>query len=205
MLKLDYPTLTSDHLENARLFATREEMVSALYGEPGGVVVEVGVAVGNFSKFLIETIKPDKFVAIDLFEFHKHAEIWGTPTTKLLNNQNHRSYYEGQLQRYQIRIDVHEGLSHDGLSRLPDASADMIYIDAGHSYEDVKRDCDIAIRKANRNGMLIFNDYIMLDHFYNTPYGVVQTVNELCASSNWKIIGLSLQQHLFCDVALRRF
>jgi hypothetical protein len=44
----------------------------------------------------------------------------------------------------------------------------------------------------------------MADHIQNSPYGVVQVVNELVTSSNWRVIGFALQQHMFCDIALKR-
>ena len=53
-------------------------------------------------------------------------------------------------------------------------------------------------------GLLVFNDYIMVDHHYGTPYGVVRAVNELVTASDWKVVGFALQQQMFCDIALCR-
>ena len=36
-----------------------------------------------------------------------------------------------------------------------------------------------------------------------TAYGVVPAVNELVVSEGWQVVGFALQQHMFCDIALR--
>jgi hypothetical protein len=87
---------------------------------------------------------------------------------------------------------------------LQDHSLDLIYIDAGHDIESVKRDMQEAVQKIKRDGTLIFNDYIMHDHITGSPYGVVPVVNDLVAQHGWKVVGFALQHHLFCDIALRR-
>jgi len=80
----------------------------------------------------------------------------------------------------------------------------MIYIDAGHAYEEVKRDTEVAVTRIRPDGVLIFNDYIMTDPIHDTPYGIVQAVNELVVSSDWKVIAFALNSHMYCDIALRR-
>ena len=70
------------------------------------------------------------------------------------------------------------------------------------SYET--KDAFASISKLKKNGILIFNDYIMHDHIANYPYGIVQVVNELCVNHDWKITALALESQMFCDVALER-
>ena len=88
--------------------------------------------------------------------------------------------------------------------RLEDGAFDLVYVDAGHEYDEVRRDGAVAARKLTPGGVLIFNDYIMVDHHYGTPYGVVRAVNELVTASDWKVVGFALQQQMFCDIALCR-
>src|SRR5664279_5101501 len=59
--------LTQRHLRDAKLYATRHDMVADLKIAPGGVIAEIGVAYGDFSKYLLDTFKPKKFVAFDVF------------------------------------------------------------------------------------------------------------------------------------------
>jgi hypothetical protein len=90
------------------------------------------------------------------------------------------------------------------LAKYPDKSFNLIYIDADHSYEAVKRDTNVAKAKLADNGILVFNDYTMFDHLNGVPYGVVQAVNELIVSEDWRVCGFSLQKFMFCDIAIRK-
>ncbi len=84
------------------------------------------------------------------------------------------------------------------------ATFDLVYIDAGHFYPDVKADAREAARIVKPDGTLIFNDYTMADHLTRTMYGVVHAVNELVVSTDWKVVGFALNYSMYCDIALRR-
>jgi hypothetical protein len=95
----------------------------------------------------------------------------------------------------------------DSAETLPRYEAnyfDMIYIDANHFYDAVKVDAELAKVKIKQDGILIFNDYIMYDHIGGWPYGVVQAVNELVTSEDWRVVGFAFEPHMFCDIAIRR-
>ncbi len=200
----DFPPLDSRHLvEGARLFATRNDMVKA-FVKPGGVFTEVGVADGTFSAFLIENFKPSKFYALDLFDMDKHPMIWGRPSSELFDNLKQIDFYKRRFQKYGNLVEVRQGFSAELLSAFPDETFDFIYIDAGHDYENVLKDTAAAVKKLKKDGLLIFNDYTILDVFSLEGYGVVQAVNELLVGGEWKVSGFALQHHMFCDIALTR-
>ena len=72
-----FPALEQRDVENARLFARREDLIH--YFAPrlaGGTVAELGVMYGDFSDFILRTVEPALFVAIDLFEMHNMPVIW---------------------------------------------------------------------------------------------------------------------------------
>jgi len=74
-----YPELRQLDVENAKLFAGRENLVKYLAAElRGGTVAEVGVMYGDFSDFIIRTIEPRLFVAIDIFRMHNKAFSFST-------------------------------------------------------------------------------------------------------------------------------
>jgi hypothetical protein len=77
-------------------------------------------------------------------------------------------------------------------------------VDADHSYEGVVKVAAVAVHKVKPNGLLVFNDYIVMDEFSKLRYGVVPAVNELVTQSDWKVVGFALEQRMFCDIALRR-
>ena len=200
----DYPAIAAEHLVSARVHANRAEMVLALEQRlpRNPVVCEVGVALGDFSEFLLSALRPREFVGMDLFGLHELETLWGQPTAKIFGGKTHAQFYRDRFAAHPVR--VFEGDSAAALASLPDASTDLIYIDGDHSYEGVKRDTAQAIRKVKPDGLLIYNDYIMYDHLQGGEYGVVPAVNELVAESDWRIVGYALQHRMFCDIALQR-
>jgi hypothetical protein len=195
----NYPTLEAKYLDNPRLYATREDLISSMRFVQGGVIAEVGVAGGEFSQYLLNEFRPRKFVAFDIFTWHESPcfdPLW-------LDNMTHLDYYKRRFaNRAQVVVEV--GMSHISLAKYPDKSFDLIYIDADHSYEAVKQDANVAKVKLADNGIIVFNDYIMFDHLDGRSYGVVQAVNEFIVREDWRVCGFSLERNMFCDIAIRR-
>lgn len=199
-----YPLIAPNQIVSASLYANRAEMVLALQKRlsDNPVVCEVGVALGDFSEFLLSALRPRAFIAMDLFGLHEQETLWGQPTSEIFAGKSHAEFYRARFAAHPV--EVFEGDSAAALASLPDASIDLIYIDGDHSYEGVKRDTDQAIRKVKPDGLLIFNDYIMYDHVQLGGYGVVPAVNELVNETDWRVVGFALQHALFCDIALQR-
>jgi hypothetical protein len=200
----DFPALSSRQLSNAKLYAQREDLIASLDIAPGGTIAEVGVALGDFSDFLLNTLRPAHFTAIDTFAMHAYPEHWGHSSAEIFGARTHREFFDDRFRNRGVQINTIEALSHDALKTLPDESHDLIYVDAGHDYASVRTDGELAIAKTKQNGVVVFNDYIMFDHLLGVPYGVVQAVNEIVTRTEWKIVGFALQHHMFCDIALRR-
>lgn len=202
---VNIPELKPEHFQNGRLYADRREMIKNLGVAIGASIAELGVAQGDFSQFLIDELKPSKFLAIDLFEMEKFPVHWGIPQEILLKGMTHFDYYADRFSHLSDKVQLIRGLSSRTLPDLQDESLDLIYIDAGHDYEHVSSDSLICSRKIKPDGILVFNDYVLFDPFLEKEYGVVQAVNELLQDSDWKVIGFALQKHMFCDIAIRKF
>lgn len=196
--------LAQRHVEGALLYADRNEMVRRLGIPAGGAIAEVGVALGDFSEFLLATLQPKRFVAIDLWNMHEHPVIWGQPSEVLFKGMTQAQFYEARFKDKRGVVEMASGESHEKLSDYPDAHFDMIYVDAGHDYASVKKDAEVAASKVKPDGVLIFNDYIIYDHAGHGFYGIVQVVNRMVVEDGWKVAGFALQRHMFCDIALRR-
>jgi hypothetical protein len=199
-----YPTLESKHLDNARLFASREDLISSMQSVEGGVIAEVGVAHGVFSEYLLNELRPRKFVAFDIFTMHEWDTYLGTPVNILLNNMTHLDYYRRKFADRQNQVVIEVGRSDSTLAKYPDKSFDLIYVDADHSYENVKQDADLAKATLADNGILVFNDYIQFNYIQGVRYGVVRAVNELIINDDWRVCGFALQSAMHCDIAVRK-
>ena len=162
----------------------------------GGVIAEVGVAHGDFSEFLMDQLKPRRFVAFDLFNMHEWGEAWGVPTAKLLNNMTHLEFYKRRFADRSAEVVIEVGMSHLTVVKYPDKSFDLIYIDGDHRFEAVKKDAVVAKNKVADNGVLIFNDYQVFSLWDGYLYGVVRAVNELIVKDDWVVIGFALQYQM---------
>jgi hypothetical protein len=200
-----YPELRPSDVENARLFAGRQSLVKYLAPElRGGTIAEVGVMYGDFSDFLLRTVEPGVFVAIDRFDRHTVPVIWGKPSAERFQGMTHREFYERRFSDRVKQVRCEEGDSGECLSRYPDQTFDMIYVDAGHDYESVKRDADLSKEKIKLQGILIFNDYIRYSHLDDSYYGIIPVVNELVVNQGFGVLGFALQSGMYCDIAIRR-
>ena len=122
----------------------------------------------------------------------------------------HREYYTKRFLKSSVPIVIEEGDASTNLLRYPDKHFDMIYVDAGHDYPSVMKDAECSKQKLKDDGILIFNDYIMFDHYHVTEpnagvwYGIVQTVNQLVVNHDFEVIGFAFRKDMFCDIAVRR-
>jgi hypothetical protein len=177
------PQLGERHLQECKVVPNRTVLLERL--PKGGIVAEVGVDQGEFSREILRIVEPEELHLID------HEIRPGV--NNLAQNQPSRT-----------RLRVHKADSVEALEAFPDGYFDWIYIDAQHGYEGVKRDIDAARRKVKADGLLVFNDYTIWSYMEMQPYGVVAAVNELCIEHNWKFLYLALPSNMYCDVVVRK-
>lgn len=197
------PPLTAKHLDNARLFANRSDLVAGLRIPQGGIVAELGVVLGEFSISLIKLLEPREFVAVDAFVLHQLPSLWGRPTDAIFQRQSHRDFYQKELAGSPCTVTLCEGVSQTMLEAYPNRYFDMIYINSDHSYNATKENAAVAMRKVRQDGVLVFNDYALFDPFSASYYGVVPAVNELVVNEGYRVVGFALQEQMYCNIALR--
>lgn len=195
--------LPGESLLNARVLASRYEAVKLM--PKGMVAAEVGVAYGDFSDFIIKTMQPSHFYAIDFFNKNNpQISFWERNDFKEAG-MTHEDWYRKRFADL-IRADkmtVCSGLSWDCLEQFEDDFFDYLYIDAGHDYESVKRDIEVAVRKVKHNGYIQFNDYILWDMFLGEYYGVVPAVNEMVRRTKSQILYYCFNLYRFDDIVVR--
>ncbi|MDR0707082.1 MAG: class I SAM-dependent methyltransferase [Treponema sp.] len=167
-------------------------------------MAEIGVAYGDFSRKIIDSMNPCKFYAIDIFSSGPGEDFWGrTDWTDL--NMGQKEFIERKFANEigKGKFILKEGLSWDVLETFDDNYFDYVYLDAAHDYDSVKKDIRVLLNKVKNNGIIQFNDYTLYDWATNTPYGVIRAVDEMLVSDKHEIIFFCLQTGGFNDIVVK--
>lgn len=151
---------------------------------PNGVMVEIGIASGCFTKQILATYKTLKVLhCIDNWE---HQESGYNDGCNLSN--------EEQLGRYrqflkdmdgEPRVKTIKEWSHIAVHYFPNKCIDAIYLDANHSYEACKQDLELWYPKLKVGGIFSGHDYCEGD---KEGHGVKAAVDEFCASKGLTVV-----------------
>jgi hypothetical protein len=197
--------LPASLLANARVLPRRDDILPML--PKHAVFAEVGVAFGEYSRVIREICDPASFIAIDNFCLHEFDVVWGKTREERFGALTHEAYFRRDFaaEIESGAIEVMAGDSVAMLERLPDASLDVVYLDADHSYDSVARELAVIARKVREDGWIVLNDYTMMDAGgAGAPYGVVQAAHEFMIAQGWEMVALALHPLMYCDVALRK-
>jgi hypothetical protein len=149
-------------------FETRIEMLRTM--PKGGIVAEVGVYKGDFSREILNIIRPDELHLIDPWRFDR-AE-----------------FYELVCQEFSSEgcVHIHRGFSHDILPSFDDRYFDWIYIDARHLYDHVKRDIELCMPLVKT--WLLGHDFQTQKMFFT---GVSRAVIEAIQNDGWIMVAIT--------------
>ncbi|MFN7306661.1 MAG: class I SAM-dependent methyltransferase [Acetobacteraceae bacterium] len=173
------PQIPQAQLEGCQLLTDRIELLRRL--PQGGLVAEVGIYRGDFSRAILDIMAPARLQLADVTFSLCRADVLSDP-----------------------RVERHEGLSVPFLQSCADASLDMIYLDADHGYDAVRADAAAAAPKVKPGGFLIFNDFGRIIRPGFGVLGVHQAVCEFAATSGWPVAYFCLEGEALYDIALRR-
>ena len=177
------PQIPNEQLEGCKLLSNRDLVLNDI--PKGSVGVEVGTQFGWFARKLLDVIQPKSLHLIDItFERFERAK------------------FQNELTSQQLKL--WEGTSWEVLdSSYADRSLDFIYIDAGHSYDAVSRDLEVAIRKIKRGGLITCNDYVPWSIMEATPYGVHRAVSETIVAHKCVVTHYALHNMGYNDIAFK--
>jgi hypothetical protein len=159
--------------------------------------VEIGVFRGDFSKMILDIIRPSKLYLIDPFEHSIETYGEGQITTAYSDEEDYqivKNRFRYEIQKNQIIIN--RGYSFDVVEHYSDNSFDFIYHDGSHLYKDLKRDLNEWLPKLKEGGIMAGHD-----HTENYKDHVGKAVNEFCFKHQFEII---LYNKNGGDYALRR-
>ncbi len=120
----------------------------------GAVCAEIGVWDGKFSEEILKITTPSKLHLIDPWLFQ--PEFGGTGFGRKSNKDTMEGRYESVRDKFKDdgRVEIHRALSHEALETFEDASLDCVYIVGNHTYEVVKGDLALSLKKVKPNGII---------------------------------------------------
>jgi hypothetical protein len=162
-----------------KLVETREQLITLL--PKYSIGAEIGVFKGDFSKILLDIVKPSILYLIDPWE--------GTIESGDKNGNNIEyiqgySYYSNNIIRDFLFLPQVKILRHysDIINLFPNGHLDWVYIDGAHDYITVKNDLVLSYSKIKNGGYIMGHDYTQ--HIFP---GLVKAVNEFCLEYNLNI------------------
>jgi hypothetical protein len=185
-------SLQNRHLDDCRVLPSRSHLLELLPRD--GVVAEVGVADGTFSADILTRNRPKALHLMDLWA----SSFSGSDDHAF---QAIQKRFAAEIEQGRVR--VHRQCSWDAIDRLPAASLDWIYIDAGHDYDDVVKDLAAAKRAIKPDGIIAGHDYIKWSS-PNGRFGVVEAVNEFCLANEFSFRYLTLESNMHHSFAIQR-
>jgi SAM-dependent methyltransferase len=170
-------------LKGCEVLADRLEIMRRL--PQNRVFAEIGTLFGDFIVDVIDIQRP-----LEVHLFDQSFEPLRPENRARLDSYGNAFYHTGDSSRL--------------LAEFPDATFDVVYIDADHSYEGVWKDLMQGLRVLKPDGRLVCNDYTSWDQIQCIPYGVYSAVNRFANEQNLQFEYLALHPYGFHDVCLRR-
>ncbi|MGY6562604.1 MAG: class I SAM-dependent methyltransferase [Luteibaculaceae bacterium] len=183
--------LSEMHLRNAKLIATREELLDLL--PKNAVVAELGVDEGGFSQKIVEIARPKKLHLVD---------FWGSKRYNL--EKQKKVYSKFALALEQGIVEINLGYSTQVVSQFPDGYFDWVYIDTDHTYKTTYEELNAYMPKLKPNGILCGHDYVDGILESATKYGVIEAVHQFCVEQNFEILYLTTELSVRPSFAIRR-
>ena len=156
--------------------------------------LEVGVLEGATARNVCEImykLHGDNFnyIGIDLFghdlnanskkEFTPISNKYSNPFKFLYFNfilRHHPNSLKGVnylLKKFNNSVNLYQGYSKNLLRKINLQTIDFVFLDGGHSYETVKDDLNVILKKLKKNSILVLDDYDQKE------YGVKMAADEV--------------------------
>ncbi len=176
---MDY--IPQELLNGCKVFSNRTKLIEYFKYEYPNKIAEVGVQEGFFNEIINDTFNPKELYAIDIdiTQYTNRTKIKDNVIAINKPSQNIvASDFSGPL--------------------------DIVYLDADHSYNAVKKDIQVLKDLIKPGGLFVFNDFTMFSIHEMLFYGVARAVTEFVIEEKWEVVGLALDEWNFYDIALRK-
>jgi len=183
--------LAEKHLENLKVLPNRYDLLKHLPKK--GVVAELGVDKGDFSRQILINNQPKKLHLIDVWDSERY-------------NQEKRKEVELKFENEIVlqNVVINFGYSTSVVDIFEDSYFDWIYIDTNHSYETTKEELKLYSPKIKKGGIIAGHDYVV--GYWNglVKFGVIEAVNEFCICNDWEFVYLTMENREHRSFAIRK-
>lgn len=183
--------LSPKRMSSTKILPSREDLISILPEQ--GVVAEVGVDMGDFSRKILDNARPRILHLVDLW-----------PSSLIRKDR-----FSAVADRFasEIRdqtVILHRGDSEATMAAFPDHMFDWIYLDTTHVYDKTVRELAICAKKVKPGGWLCGHDYTVGSWIEGVRFGVVDAVNQFCNDHDWDLVYLTNERHRYISYALQK-
>jgi hypothetical protein len=167
------------HTQNCRVLPTRMQLLDRL--PSGGVVAEIGVAFGDFTKEILKRAAPEKLHLVDAWSSERYQQ----------GLAQIRELFKDEIACG--AIEINQGLSTERLGGFPQEYFDWVYIDTDHSYATTRDELRLSAQKVKPDGLIAGHDFTSGNPVRAVPYGVIEACNEFCVQKGWEYVYLTLE------------
>jgi len=162
----------------------------------GGEIAEIGVAEGDFSQCILDTVAPQRLHLIDPWEHQDRADYARDANNVSDLKQEERfnsvlARFRGEIGSGTVR--VHRDYSDDAAIFFADGQLDWVYIDGMHTLDAAYGDLVTYGSKVKRDGFIIGHDYTNYVQAQRWNFGVVEAVNRYVIETGYEFVALTLE------------
>lgn len=147
-----------------------------------GVIAEIGVETGSYSRVIFDRAGPSRFHLIDVWE--SIPDPWPSREAQAQNYRDVCRMFADQIAT--DRVVVHKGDDLQILAGFPDAYFDWVYIDTVHQYEHTLRELEACAPKMKPGGLICGHDYSDSTTSRRYGWGVIRAVDEFVRRGDWE-------------------
>jgi hypothetical protein len=163
---------------------TRKDLLEIV--PKGGVIAELGVFQGEFADTIFKVCEPSRLYLVDKWS--------GRCASGDVNGENRIVLSKREVRK--IPNLLREKYNNDNIKVIQSSTweflryydeyvpLDMVYIDAGHTYECVIADLMLSLKKVRDGGFIMGHDYTITNP---KTFGVYHAVNDFCKWNNLSI------------------
>lgn len=174
---------------------TRIDLLKLLPSQ--GVVAEIGVAEGEFSRLILSSSSPHQLHLIDPWEHQARidyqGDTYGNPPASEQEGRFEMVSKEFDSEINHGRVVLHRTYSTLAAESFKEHMFDWIYIDGLHSKEGVSADLNAFQNKMKPDGLILGHDYTNHPPAMKAGFGVVEAVNEFVIDNKLHFLAMTME------------